>query len=145
MRVMALDVGEKTVGVALSDELRITVNPFETIRRDGGELDRLQSIISTQHVTEIVVGLPLSLNGSEGPSTERARAFVTALRPLTTASVVTQDERLSTTEAERRLVEADVRRSRRRQVIDSVAAALILESYLARTAPPSSSWLDDED
>ena len=130
MRVMALDVGEKTVGIALSDELGITVSPRETLRRDGSELDRLAGIVTQDAVGEIVVGLPISLNGSLGPSAQKVLELVAQLRERFTIPVVTWDERLTTAEAEKILLAADTRRAKRRKVIDQVAAALILEGYL---------------
>ena len=130
MRVMALDVGEKTVGIALSDELGITVSPRETLRRDGSELDRLAGIVTQDAVGEIVVGLPISLNGSLGPSAQKVLELVAQLRERFTIPVVTWDERLTTAEAEKMLISAQTRRAKRRQVIDQIAATLILQSYL---------------
>ncbi|HTE21331.1 MAG TPA: Holliday junction resolvase RuvX [Armatimonadota bacterium] len=127
---MALDVGEKTVGIALSDELGITVSPRETLRRDGSELDRLAGIVTQDAVGEIVVGLPISLNGTLGPSAQKVLELVAQLRERFTIPVVTWDERLTTAEAEKILLAADTRRAKRRKVIDQVAAALILEGYL---------------
>ena len=130
MRVMALDVGEKTVGIALSDELGITVSPRETLRRDGSELDRLAAIVAQDAVGELVVGLPISLNGTLGPSAQKVLELVAQLRERFTIPVVTWDERLTTAEAEKILLAADTRRAKRRKVVDQIAAALILESYL---------------
>jgi putative Holliday junction resolvase len=127
---MALDVGEKTVGVAVSDELAILASPRETLRRDGRELGRLAEWVTREEVGEVVVGLPLSLDGSVGPSAERVLAFVEQLRAHLTIPVVTWDERLTTAEAEKMLIAADTRRSKRRQMVDQIAAALILEHYL---------------
>jgi putative Holliday junction resolvase len=132
MRMMALDIGEKTVGVAVCDELRITVSPRETLRRDGRELDRLADWIAAEEIGTVVAGLPVSLNGSLGPSAERAMEFVGLLRAKVSVPVETWDERLTTAEAEKLLISADVRRSRRRKVVDQLAAVLILESYLRR-------------
>ena len=134
MRVMALDVGEKTVGIALSDELGITVSPRETLRRDGSELDRLAGIVTQDAVGEIVVGLPISLNGTLGPSAQKVLELVAQLRERFSIPVVTWDERLTTAEAEKILISADTRRARRRKVNDQVAAALILENYLRTRA-----------
>ena len=129
---MALDVGEKTVGVAMSDELEITCSPRETLRRDGLELDRLEKIVTTDGVGEVVVGLPISLNGTLGPSAQKVLEFVEQLRKRLTVPVVTWDERLTTAEAEKMLIAAETRRAKRRQVIDQVAATLILQNYLRR-------------
>jgi len=144
MRVMALDVGEKTVGVALSDELQITASPRETLRRDGAELDTLQRIVTDDAVGEIVVGLPISLNGTLGPSAEKVLEFVAQLRARVTIPVVTWDERLTTAEAEKMLIAADTRRSKRRKVIDQIAATLILQNFL-RNRSLRGGRLADED
>ena len=130
MRVMALDVGEKTVGVAISDELGITVSPRGTLKRDGVELNRILEMAQSEGVGTIVVGLPVSLNGSHGPAVERSEKFVGLLRQRTQITVETWDERLTTTQAERMLIAQNMRREKRKQVIDQAAAALILEDYL---------------
>lgn len=130
MRIMALDLGEKTVGIAVSDELGLTASPRETLRRDGSELDRLSDIISREEIGEVVVGLPVSLNGTLGPSAQRVLEWLPQLRERVKIPVVTCDERLTTAEAEKMLIAADVRRAKRRQVVDQIAATLILQSYL---------------
>jgi putative Holliday junction resolvase len=130
MRTLALDVGEKTVGIAISDELGISAYPRETLRRDGTELSRLERLVTAEEVGEVVVGLPVSLNGTLGPSAERVLDFVRQLQPRLTVPVVTWDERLTTAEAEKMLIAADTRRAKRRKVIDQIAATLILQNYL---------------
>ena len=132
MRTVALDVGEKTVGIAISDELGITSSPRETLRRDGTEFDRLVALVAAETVGEIVVGLPISLNGTLGPMADKVLEFVAQLRQRVTIPVETCDERLTTVQAEKSLISANVRRAKRRQVIDQVAASLILQSYLQR-------------
>ncbi|MGV3722693.1 MAG: Holliday junction resolvase RuvX [Actinomycetota bacterium] len=132
MRTMALDVGEKTVGIAVSDELGITASPRETLRRDGTELDRLRGLVLSEEIGEIVVGLPISLNGTLGPSADKVLEFVRQLREQVTVPVVTWDEHLTTAEAEKMLIAADTRRSKRRKVIDQIAATLILQNFLRR-------------
>jgi putative holliday junction resolvase len=144
MRVMALDVGEKTVGVALSDELAIIASPRETLRRDGTELARLATQVEQEQVGEIVVGLPISLNGTLGPSAHKILKFVEELRQRVTIPVVTWDERLTTAEAEKMLIAADTRRAKRRKVIDQIAATLILQNYL-RSQSLQRGEPDDED
>lgn len=129
---MALDVGEKTVGIAVSDELGIAASPRETLRRDGSELDRLQQWVRAEEIGEVVVGLPISLNGTLGPSAHKVLEFVGQLRERVTVPVVTWDERLTTAEAEKMLIATDTRRAKRRQVIDQIAATLILQNYLRR-------------
>lgn len=127
---MALDIGEKTVGVAVSDPLGMIASPRETLRRDGSELDRLERLVTSDEIGEIVVGLPISLNGTLGPSAQRAQQFVKALEQRLTIPISTFDERLTTAEAEKMLIAADTRRSKRRQVIDQIAATLILQGFL---------------
>ena len=134
MRVMALDVGEKTVGVAVSDELQMIASPRQTLRRDGGELDAVAALVAAEEIGEVVVGLPISLNGTLGPSAEKVLQFVDQLRERVKVPVLTCDERLTTAEAEKMLIAADTRRSKRRQVIDQVAATLILQNYLRTKA-----------
>lgn len=129
---MALDVGEKTVGIAISDELGICASPRETLKRDGTELDRLQKMVTTEPIGEIVVGMPISLNGTMGPSAQKVMTFVGQLRERVTVPVETWDERLTTAEAEKMLIATDTRRAKRRKVIDQIAAALILQNYLRR-------------
>ncbi len=130
MRIMALDVGEKTVGVAVSDELELTANPRAVLRRDGSEGARLARLVAEEDIGEVVVGLPVSMSGQHSEQTGRVTEFARALAEQLPVPVRTWDERLSTVQAERVLIAADVRRARRRQVIDQVAAALILENYL---------------
>ena len=130
MRIIALDVGEKTVGIAASDELGITASPRETLRRDGSEINRLVEMVIREAAEELVVGLPISLNGTLGPSAQRVLEFVEQLRARLTIPVVTWDERLTTAEAEKMLIAADTRRAKRRQIIDQIAATLILQNYL---------------
>ena len=142
---MALDVGEKTVGIALTDELGITASPRETLRRDGRELGLLVDIVAREGVGEVVVGLPISLNGTLGPSAQKVLQFVEQLKQRLTVPVETWDERLTTAEAEKMLIAADTRRSKRRQVIDQIAATLILQGYLRRKSLSHSPSLDDED
>jgi len=136
---MALDVGEKTVGVATTDELGLTASPRETLRRDGGELERLAEWVAREGVREVVVGLPLSLNGTMGPAARLVLEFVAGLREKLPVPVETWDERLTTAEAEKVLLATDTRRAKRRQVVDQLAATLILQGYLRGKAlrPPS--------
>ncbi len=142
---MALDVGEKTVGVAVSDELGITVSPRTTLKRDGLEINRLQEMVRSEGIGTIVVGLPVSLNGTHGPAVERSEKFVALLRERIQITVETWDERLTTTQAERLLISQNVRREKRRQIIDQAAAALILEDYLRAKSPATSTDLQDWD
>ena len=149
MRTMALDVGAKTVGIAVTDELGISASPRETLRRDGSEIDRLERIVKEEQVGEVVVGLPISLNGTLGPSAQKVLTFVDALRARLEVPIETWDERLTTAEAEKMLIAADMRRAKRRQVIDQIAATLILQGYLRKRSwqsgqhSPEDPLLDD--
>ncbi|GBF10081.1 MULTISPECIES: Holliday junction resolvase RuvX [Tepidibacillus] len=132
MRIMGLDVGEKTIGIAMSDELGWTAQGVEVLRRTSLERDitRLQQIISEYQVEEIVVGLPKNMNGSLGPRAEMIKEFAEILQQTFQLPIRFWDERLTTVSAERTLIEADVSRKKRKQVIDKMAAMLILQGYL---------------
>ncbi len=138
MKIMALDVGDKTVGVSLSDELFITAQGLMTIERVGIRKDtaKVLDLVREHDVKTIVVGLPLSFDGSESIQTEKVREFTELLKNklrssgLQTVEVVFQDERFTTKIAERVLIEADVSRKKRKEVIDKQAASVILQSYL---------------
>jgi putative Holliday junction resolvase len=142
---MALDVGEKTVGVAVSDPLGMIASPRETLRRDGSELDRLERLVTGEEIGEVVVGLPISLNGTLGPSAERAQEFAKTLEQRLNVPVVTFDERLTTAAAEKVLIAADTRRAKRRQVIDQIAATLILQGFLRARELRQYRSLDEDD
>ena len=134
MRIAALDVGEARVGVAVSDELGITAQGVGVVRRVGGrrDLEAIAEVLRPYAPDRLVVGLPLSMKGTEGPQAVRVRAFATAIATHLGLPLEFWDERLTTVAAERTLLEADVSRRRRREVIDKVAATLILQGYLAR-------------
>lgn len=134
MRIIGLDVGSKTIGVAVSDALGWTAQGVSTIRRRNLEYDlqQLQQIIDQYEVGSAVVGLPLNMNGSRGESVQNAEALGEALQKSANIDVCYQDERLTTVAAQRLLIEGDVSRSKRKNVIDKVAATLILQSYLDR-------------
>ena len=133
MRIMALDVGDRTIGVALSDPMGWTAQGLEVIRRKVLQLDmtRLQEIVKEYEVTQVVVGLPKNMDGTLGAQAEKVLAFVKELEAALELPVVTWDERLSTVAAQRTLLEADVSRAKRKQVIDKMAAVVILQGYLA--------------
>jgi len=135
---MGLDVGTKTVGVAVSDELGMTGQAVTTLRRTNlrADLDALADLAAERGVSQLVVGLPRNMDGSEGPSAALARALGEKLAERTGLPVAYWDERLTTREAQRALIEADVSRARRRKVIDQVAAALILQGWLDAQAHP---------
>ncbi len=131
-RVMALDVGEATVGVAVSDPLGMTAQPICTIRRKNlkKDLAAIAGLVSSYEATCLVVGLPLTLRGERGPAAESVGAFVGKLKEFIRLPVTSWDERLSSVQAERALLEGDVSRSKRRSAIHQVAAAIVLQSYL---------------
>ncbi len=135
MRAVAgLDFGDKTIGVAVSDGLRGTATPLETIKRKKFTLDaaRLMEILTARDISGIVLGLPRNMDGSEGPRCQKTRAFARNLTQITDLPITFWDERLSTVAAERALLEADTSRKRRAEVIDHVAAAYILQGALDR-------------
>ncbi len=132
--LMGLDLGSRTIGVAISDRLRLTATPLETIRRKKFTADaaRLLEIIADNAISGIVIGLPLNMDASEGPRAQSARAFGRNLGAKTSAPIVFWDERLSTAAVTRTLIEADVSRARRAEVVDKLAASFILQGVLDR-------------
>lgn len=134
-RAMGLDVGSKTVGVALSDALGLAAHPLEVIARRGIKADtqRILALVDEHEVADVVVGLPLELSGRPGPRAARVRALTEALRTHIgdrAVEIHEWDERFSTVAAERVLIQADLSRRRRKQVIDKQAAAYILQGWL---------------
>ncbi|HEK9101394.1 Holliday junction resolvase RuvX [Bacillus pfraonensis] len=134
MRILGLDVGTKTVGVAISDEMGWTAQGLETIKineeREIFGFDRVSELVKQYNVDKIVVGLPKNMNGTIGPRGEACQRYAESLRELLQLEVVLWDERLSTMAAERLLISADVSRKKRKQVIDKMAAVVILQGYL---------------
>ncbi|HFK1701749.1 TPA: Holliday junction resolvase RuvX [Bacillus paranthracis] len=134
MRILGLDVGTKTVGVAISDEMGWTAQGLETIKineeRGHFGFDRISELVKQYDVDKIVVGLPKNMNGTIGPRGEACQQFAENLRELLQLDVVMWDERLSTMAAERLLISADVSRKKRKQVIDKIAAVVILQGFL---------------
>ncbi|MCP8967266.1 Holliday junction resolvase RuvX [Ectobacillus ponti] len=134
MRILGLDVGTKTVGVAMSDEMGWTAQGIETIRineeRNEFGFERIEELVKAYNVDSIVVGLPKNMNGTIGPRGEACQLFAERLRERLGLEVVLWDERLSTMAAERFLISADVSRKKRKQVIDKMAAVVILQGYL---------------
>jgi putative Holliday junction resolvase len=131
-RVLGIDYGTKRLGLALSDELRLTAQPFGKIEDEDEEnrITAIAKIIEENGVSEVVVGLPLTLNGDVSRSTSRVIGFAIELNRRLDMPVTTWDERLSTKESERILIESGLKRSERKGVVDSVAAAVFLQSYL---------------
>ncbi|MCP9483881.1 Holliday junction resolvase RuvX [Shimia sp. CNT1-13L.2] len=132
--LMGLDLGTKTIGVALSDSFQTVATPMETVKRKKFGIDaaRLLEIIDQRSVGAIVLGLPRNMDGTEGPRCQSTRAFARNLAKLTPIPICFWDERLSTVAAERALLEADTTRKRRSEVIDHVAASYILQGALDR-------------
>ncbi len=133
-RVLALDIGERRIGVAVSDEMGLIAQPLTVVQRQGiaKDIARVAQLTREQAAEAVVVGLPVTLRGERAKAAEKVHLFVSHLREVLDIPVVLMDERLSTVEADRRMREADVRRGERRQNVDAVAAALILERYLSR-------------
>jgi putative Holliday junction resolvase len=134
LRLLGLDLGEKTLGLALSDTSLSVATPMQTLKRGKFAADaaRLDIIISEQGVGGLVVGLPLNMDGSDGPSAQSARAFGRNWVNRSPLPLVLQDERLSTSAVTRTLLEADTSRRRRDDVVDKMAAAYILQGALDR-------------
>lgn len=133
MRTLAIDVGEKRIGIAISDEDGEIALPLDTLTRGDSlpdDLRKIAEIARSRGAKKIVIGLPTSLSGQPGPAAEQMAEFAAALRQVTPAEVVLWDERLTTVIAEKAMLAADVKRRQRRQHVDKVAAALILQSYL---------------
>ena len=132
-RMLSLDVGDKTIGLALSDPLGLTAQGLETIRRSNlkNDLKSLGEFVSRYKVEVLVIGLPKHMNGTEGERCQIVRDFADKVRAkLPTVEIIFWDERLSTVAAERSLLEADLSRAKRKKVIDKMAAVYILQGYL---------------
>jgi putative Holliday junction resolvase len=144
MRTMGLDVGTHTVGVAISDELGWTAQGITTVRRSNlkADLGALKKLSEEYEVDRVVIGLPLNMDGSEGPRAEASRQFGALVADKLGLPVEYWDERLTTVAAERVLLEADVSRKKRREVIDQMAAGLILQGWLDSRRPQN---LDDDE
>ncbi|OIP30807.1 MAG: hypothetical protein AUK47_24230 [Deltaproteobacteria bacterium CG2_30_63_29] len=130
-RVLCLDVGSRRIGVALGDPLGYTAQPLTVVFRGPDDASQIRDLVSEHDVATVVVGLPLALSGQVGPAVKRTRKFIDTLLPLLAGvELVEWDERMTTTAAERALIEGGVRRAQRKNLIDAVAASLILQSYL---------------
>ncbi len=131
-RVLALDVGKKRIGLALSDAMRMIAQPYSYVenRSDEHVLNELKSVIEKETVTQVVVGMPKRLDGSKGELAQLSKSLGEQIRNQLQIPVKYWDERYSTHAAERMLLEADVRRNKRKQVIDQTTAAWILQGYL---------------
>jgi putative Holliday junction resolvase len=132
VRILGLDIGEKRIGVAISDELYFSANGLDVIERknNGEDINKIAEIVSRYNVVKIVVGLPKNMDGSVGPSGEEVKKYVNKLQNALEVEVDFWDERLSTVAAEKTLIEADISRKKRKKVIDKMAAVFILQNYL---------------
>ena len=131
-RIMGLDIGDKTIGVAVSDLMGLTAQGVTTIKRVGKkkDIEAIKQIISEKQVNKIVSGLPKNMNGTIGTQGEKVQKFCELLKEETNLPIEFWDERLSTVAAERSLIEGNVRRENRKKVIDMLAAVIILQGYL---------------
>ena len=132
MRALAIDFGSKNIGIAVSDALGITVRPLETLRRSAlhKDLERLKFLIADLEVEAVVVGLPLSMDGTMGDAAEHTLRFIERLSAKIDVPIITQDERFTSYEAEQIMMERGLNRAQRRQHSDAVAATIILQDYL---------------
>ena len=135
-RLAGLDLGTKTIGIALSDPGLRIATPFHTIRRSkfGKDAEELLALCARERIGGLILGLPINMNNTEGPRAQATRAFLRNLAPLTDLPVVLWDERLSTAAAERAMIEADLSRKKRAERIDAAAASFILQGALDRLA-----------
>jgi putative Holliday junction resolvase len=132
MRILAIDHGTKRIGIAVSDELKMIAQPLEFIPAEpfAGFLTRLKELLRDKAVEMILVGMPRNMDGSYGPAALKVQDFVAALRAATTVPIKTWDERLTSAQANRFLIQANVRRDKRKEKVDKTAAAILLQSYL---------------
>ena len=137
-KLLGLDLGTKTIGVAVADGMRYSATPLETIKRTKftQDAERLIRLVAENAAVGIVIGLPLNMDGSEGPRVQSTRAFARNLAPKIGIPIVFWDERLSTSAVTRTLIEADIRRDKRAQVVDKLAASYILQGALDRLRRP---------
>ncbi len=138
MRILALDHGTKRIGIAVSDELGVIAQPLEFIAAEpfGAFLTRLREIIKEKQVEMLLVGMPRNMDGSYGPAALKVQTFVAVLKETLAIPLRTWDERLTSTQANRFLIQANVRREKRREKVDKTAAAILLQSYLDSRVTP---------
>jgi putative Holliday junction resolvase len=132
MRILALDHGTKRIGIAMSDELKMLAQPVEFVPAEpfSAFLNRLKELLSEKQVELILVGMPRNMNGSYGPAALKVQEFVAILGRAITVPIKTWDERLTSVQANRYLLQSNVRREKRKQKVDQMAAAILLQSYL---------------
>lgn len=137
MRILAIDHGTRRMGIAISDELKTIAQPLEFVPAEPFEsfLERLREIIAQKSVELILVGMPRNMDGTYGPAAQKVQAFVETLKQAIEVPIRTWDERLTTAQANRFLIAADVRRRDRKEKVDKTAAAILLQSYLDSRAP----------
>ena len=135
MRVLAIDYGSKAIGVAICDELRMTVRPLTTIRKTGQSheqiIEQLKNLVEENEVVTLIVGLPIRLDGSIGEAAERVKKFIAQLQTVISIPVIAQDERLTSREAEEMMHELGFDMRKRKEKSDEYAAAIILHDYLS--------------
>ena len=133
-KLLCLDLGTKTIGVAVSDAMRYSATPLETIRRTKftQDAERLDELIAQNNAVAIILGLPLNMDGSEGPRVQSTRAFARNLAARISIPIAFWDERLSTSAVTRMMIDADLRRDRRAEIVDKLAASYILQGALDR-------------
>ena len=134
MKCLGMDLGTKTLGLAISDKLGLIANPFKTLKYDNLDtlIKEVLDIIESEHIEVLVLGYPKNMDNSLGFAVERTKTFKEALEKKTHLKIELIDERLSTVEAENILISSDISREKRKDVIDSVAASIILDTYLRR-------------
>ncbi len=132
MRKMGIDLGDVRIGIALSDTMQIIASAFETYKRVSDEVDlnHINDIISDKEVDTVVIGYPVNMDGTIGDRAKKAEEFAKKLEDFCKIKVVLQDERLSTVSAQKLLISSDVRREKRKEVVDKIASAIILQTYL---------------
>lgn len=133
-KILGLDLGTKTIGVAVCDAMRYSATPLETIKRTKftQDAERIIQLIADNQIVAIILGLPLNMDGSEGPRVQSTRAFARNLAPKINLPIAYWDERLSTSAVTRMMIDADMRRDRRAEVVDKLAASYILQGALDR-------------
>ncbi|MBN1881844.1 MAG: Holliday junction resolvase RuvX [Deltaproteobacteria bacterium] len=132
MRLLGLDVGEKRIGVAVTDPTGIFTQPISTIMRGTDDIEKILDLVREYDITEVVVGLPVNMNGTLGPGAQKVQEFAQRLEAVLTIPIVFEDERLTTSMAERMMIDADVSRKKRKRSVDKIAAAIILEGRLEK-------------
>ncbi len=134
MRILAIDHGSTRMGIAISDEMQMIAQPLEFIPADPFDkfLARLKEILAEKEVELVLVGMPRNMNGSYGPAAEKVREFVEVLKQSIVIPIQTWDERLTSAQANRFLIGANIKRDQRKQKVDKTAAAILLQSYLDR-------------